>query len=67
MRPQLEFCVSTWNLNVKKDIGILERLQKRTTKKAPGLRGYEYEERLRIFGLTTFGRKKGERRLNSIV
>ena len=44
MRPQLEYGVSAWNPCLKRDIETLERVQRRATKKAPGLRGYEYEE-----------------------
>ena len=58
VRPQLEFSVSAWNPNLKKDIEILERVQIRATKKAPGLRGYEYEERLKILGLTTLEERR---------
>ena len=58
MRPQLEFSVSAWNPNLKKDIDILERVQRRATKKALGLTGYEYEERLKILGLTTLEERR---------
>ena len=58
MRPQLEYGVSAWNPCLKRDIETLERVQRRATKKAPGLRGYEYEERLRILGLTTLEERR---------
>ena len=58
VRPQLEFGVSAWNPYLRKDIEILERVQRRATKKAPGLSGYEYEERLKILGLTTLEERR---------
>ena len=38
VRQQLEFAVSAWNSFLKKDILKLEKVQRRATKFAPGLR-----------------------------
>ena len=58
MRPQLEFAVSAWNPYLKKDIEALETVQRRATKKAPGLRNLSYEERLTKLNLTTLEERR---------
>ena len=51
VRPQLEFAVSAWNPYTKKEIKALEIVQRRATKKAPGIRNLSYEERPRKLNL----------------
>ena len=45
-RPHLEYCIQTLRPYRKKDIDILERVQRRATKFIPRLRGVSYEMRL---------------------
>ena len=54
VRPQLEYCIQAWNPHLRKDIDMLEKIQRRATKLILGLRDLRYEELLKKeCGLTT--------------
>ena len=46
IRPQLEYCIQAWHPHLKKDIDILEKVQKRATKSIKGMQHLSYKERL---------------------
>ena len=50
VRPHLECCIHAWRPYRKKDIDMLERVQRRATKMIQKLRNISYEMRLKEFG-----------------
>jgi ribonucleases P/MRP protein subunit RPP40 len=45
--------MQAWRPYFKKDIELMEGVQRRATKLVPSMRKYSYEERLKFFNLTT--------------
>ena len=51
--PILMYCSPSWNPSLKKDIDIVERIQRSFTKRLRGMKDLSYEERLNELGAPT--------------
>ena len=51
VRPIVEYCSVVWSPHLIKDIAMLESVQRKFTKRLPGLWNVEYTQRLKRLGL----------------
>jgi len=58
VRPHVEYCSCAWNPHYRKDMELLERIQRRFTKMINDMNGMTYEDRLRCLRLWTLEERR---------
>jgi len=60
VRPHLEYCASIWSSYYRKDIELVEGVQRRATKLIDDVRNLHYKECIKKSNLMTLEKKKAQ-------
>ena len=58
VRPHLEHCVQMWSPQYRRDMDLLECIQRKATKRIHGMEHLSYEDKLRELGLFSLEKRK---------
>ena len=61
VRPHLEYCIQMWSPQYRRDMDLLERIQRKATKRIHGMEHLSYEDKLRELGVVQLGEEKAVR------